>query len=224
MVADISDIFDVLEHHEFAAAPVIRTNFALNRRIWRKELPLSVPRYNCGLIGIQNTPRMLAFLEQAEATMIAENLDRDQSMMREMLFESDIRVVTLPYEYNFNEPTMIDILSDRFAAPRVLHFWRMRDHLLDSQLHRMTIEEILGPARSWLLERHRANDAFLGAKEPVTMQSIAELRKRETDALLEEMLNQDSVGETERVEDGYIKDSVQSDAAQTSAQPLHSLR
>ncbi len=184
VVADISDIFEVLEHHEFAAAPVIRTNYADNRRIWKKSLPLAVPRYNCGLIGIQNSDRVHAFLQKVQDVLISEDLDHDQSLMREMLFESDIRVVTLPYEYNFNEITLIDILSDRFCAPRVLHFWRMRDHLVGSGVSQMLVEDLLGPARSWFLERHRNNDAYLGAKEVVPMPSIAALRADESEQML----------------------------------------
>lgn len=186
VVSDISDIFVVLEHHEFAAAPVIRNNYVYNRRIWKTKLPLSVPRYNCGVIGIQNTSRVVGLLQQAENIMIAENLDHDQSMMRELLFKSDLRVVTLPYEYNFNEITYIDILSDRFCAPRVLHFWEMRDHLHDIEAPLLLSTEVLGPARQRFLEEHRQNDAYLGAKEVVEMLSVAQRRAQENEYTVEE--------------------------------------
>ncbi|MDX8353319.1 putative nucleotide-diphospho-sugar transferase [Cognatiyoonia sp. IB215182] len=195
IVADISDIFDVLEHHEFAAAPVIRYNHKLNRRSWRKELPLSVPRYNCGVIGIQNNPRVLAFLKQAEDTLISEQLDHDQSMMREMLFESDIRVVSLPYEYNFNELTMLDVVSDRFAAPRVLHFMRMRDHLAKTGVDHLTVHHLLGPERSRFLEKHRQIDMTLGATSIEPMPSVAELLQAEATELLNCLENKENGAE-----------------------------
>lgn len=169
VTADISDIFVVLERHEFAAAPVIRNNYILNRRRWKSDLPLSVPRYNCGLIGIQNTERTIDLLKQAEQIMIEENLDHDQSLMRELLFLSDLRIVTLPYEYNVNELTYLDILSDSFCAPRVLHFWRMREHLEQQKCPQKMLAELLGPNRMRFLKQHMANDASLGAHKVITM-------------------------------------------------------
>ena len=179
VVADISDLFVVLEHHEFCAAPVIRNNRPDNCRIWKTKLPLSVPRYNCGLIGIQNTPKVVQFMRQAEDIMIAENLDHDQSMMRERLFQSDIRVVTLPYEYNCNEITYIDLLSNEFSAPRVLHFAEIRDHPSHGATAKQLLGKVLGPERMAFLEKHRQNDASQGATELVEMPSKCTLRMHE---------------------------------------------
>ena len=101
VIADPSDIFDVLERFDIAAVHNQHRNSEHATQIWRREIPAAFPQVNGGLIGIRRSDAVLALIGQVEAALRADpKLKRDQVPLRELLFDSDLRIAILPPEYN----------------------------------------------------------------------------------------------------------------------------
>lgn len=121
VVADIGDVFDILDQFDIAAAHVQNRNQAFARRIWRRPMPNAFPQINGGLIAYRRSPAVTAFLEACQRAMIEDGLKADQPVFREMLYDSDLRLAILPPEYNARSTLMWRVGSSALTAPRVLH-------------------------------------------------------------------------------------------------------
>lgn len=116
-VLDVLDRFDIaLAHDQFLSNPYCRIDY-------RKPLPAAFPQFNSGLVALRRSPRTLAFLEAWAAAIADHGIGRDQPSLRELLWDSDLRIATLPPEYNLMN---LDLLRgkplDRYhAAPRLIH-------------------------------------------------------------------------------------------------------
>jgi hypothetical protein len=120
-VADFRDVFVVLERFDIALAHDWMRNARLHHTFWRKPLPPAFPQFNGGLIAIRRTPATTAFLETWKAAVQATDTGRDQISLRELLWDSDLRIATLPEEYNLLLIQSVRHWNTDFAAPRILH-------------------------------------------------------------------------------------------------------
>lgn len=91
---DISEIFDLLDEFDLAAA-MAPVGYDSNL-----DVPESFPEYNTGVIGLKKSDKLTDFIEQFQSMFHKENLDEDQPMFRKALYESSLRIATLPTEYN----------------------------------------------------------------------------------------------------------------------------
>jgi len=96
---DISEVFDLLDNFDFAAAH----NPA--RISWDvEEIPDCFPEYNGGVMAFKRNEKFEEFISnwkeeyyhQREKTGHAQN----QPSLRKTLYESNLRIATLPHEYN----------------------------------------------------------------------------------------------------------------------------
>jgi len=108
VVEDISDMFELLDHFDFAAS------LEVARGYWYREwsLPDSFPELNSGVIAFNNTSKTkklfadwLAFFEESKIwqnrCLRHDGKPWDQPGLRRALFEAkDIRMAVLPSEYN----------------------------------------------------------------------------------------------------------------------------
>ena len=120
-VADFRDVFAVLERFDVALAQDWLRNSALHHTFWRKPLPAAFPMFNGGLIAVRRTPATTGFLEDWRAAVKATDTGRDQISLRELLWDSDLRIATLPEEYNLLWITGVRDWTTDWAAPRILH-------------------------------------------------------------------------------------------------------
>lgn len=121
VVADISDVFELLERVDMVAAHVQNRNQTYARRPWRKPIPNAFPQINGGLMGIRKPGPGLDLIEEAKQVMEAEGLKQDQPVLRELLYDSTLRLAILPPEYNARSVQMWRSGSSNLTAPRVLH-------------------------------------------------------------------------------------------------------
>ncbi|OSP56105.1 putative nucleotide-diphospho-sugar transferase [Pseudoruegeria sp. SK021] len=121
VLADISDIFVLLDTHDIAASHVDQRNQGYATTFWRKPIPNSFPQVNGGLIGIRKSDEILAFLNACQDALVTYDLPQDQPVIRELLFDSTLRLAVLPFEYNMRDRTMARFSGSKIAAPRVLH-------------------------------------------------------------------------------------------------------
>lgn len=97
----IDELFDLLATHYIAALPE-------NHRGWDYDLP-GVPacfaEFNTGVIAFRRTPAVQRFFAAWRAAYdelrAAQNLKNDQPAFRRALFDSALRVATLPSEFHF---------------------------------------------------------------------------------------------------------------------------
>ncbi len=120
-LADFSDIFDVLERFDVALVQDWFRNSPLHHTFWRKELPPAFPQFNGGLIAVRRNAATTAFLQDWKAAVKATDTGRDQISLRELLWESDLRIATLPEEYNLLLISDIGRWTSDFPAPRIIH-------------------------------------------------------------------------------------------------------
>jgi Nucleotide-diphospho-sugar transferase len=144
-LADLRDVFDVLDRFDIALAHDQRRNSPAANAVWRRELPNAFPQFNGGVIAYRNSPEVLAFLAAWTDALRTSGLKRDQPVLRELLWESDLRIATLPPEYNLLDKGEI-ARWDRFqTAPRLLHHYRFHKHFTGRRREVATLADLVGP-------------------------------------------------------------------------------
>lgn len=121
VLADVSDIFWLLDRFDIAAAHVQNRNAGFARRRWRREIPNAFPQINGGVLGIRRNAATTAFLDACNTAMNDENLPADQPVMRELLLDSELRLAVLPPEYNLRKKDIVAFSNSNVPAPRILH-------------------------------------------------------------------------------------------------------
>ncbi|MDF1871812.1 putative nucleotide-diphospho-sugar transferase [Vannielia sp.] len=163
-VAPIGDVFELMDRFDLAAAHEPRRASDLAVRHFQTPVPAAFPQLNSGVVAIRKSPAVDAFFNKVENAMKESKMNRDQPVVRTLLFESDLRLWVLPPEYNFMNIDLLEAYSEQNGAPRILHLTRLHRHFdtlnTKKQLH--TVGAICGPA----IERHiaalLASDRTLG--------------------------------------------------------------
>jgi len=127
--ADIVDMFRVLERFDIAMAHAQHRG-AGNLKPWRMVLPDVFPEFNSGVVLYRNTPVVLQFLEDwghhfitdwIEAGVRNEQINHDQTPLRELLWLSELRIATLPPEYNVRFLKYHFLWSKSEAETKIFH-------------------------------------------------------------------------------------------------------
>jgi hypothetical protein len=130
--ADIRDMFRVLERFDIALAHAHHRGPG-NLKPWRLELPDAFPEYNSGVILYRSSPATLRCLadwghhfgsDWVEAGLRNEQLKHDQTPLRELLWLSDLRIATLPPEYNVRYLKYHYLWSRSEAVTKIFHLKR----------------------------------------------------------------------------------------------------
>lgn len=159
--ADVSDVFFVLDQFDIALAQVFYRNTRHCRRTHQTVFPNSFPQYNSGVIGIRRSDRTLSFLSSVEREMADHNAPVDQPIFRELLFYSDLRIATLPPEYNFKQIGVAATLGDKDTAPRIVHESNLHRTYDNSSKSFKGLEALYGRRLSRHLDRLIQADKFL---------------------------------------------------------------
>ena len=123
-------VFDVLDRFEMAMAHDVRRASALVQEGLRHKTPYAVPQLNSGVLLYRRSDAMLAFLREWVARFHAEpQVDRDQVILKDLLWESDLRFWVLPPEFNLRRVTKLDAWEPLDVMPTILHSHRLLDHL-----------------------------------------------------------------------------------------------
>ncbi|WP_333713573.1 hypothetical protein [Yoonia sp.] len=121
VVADVSDLFWVLNKYDIAAAHVQSRNASWSTEIWRATLPNSFPQINSGVMAIRKNERTDDLMLQVEAAIKEFDLKMDQAALRELIWLSDVSLYVLPFEYNVRGSKNIVGRGSSATAPRILH-------------------------------------------------------------------------------------------------------
>lgn len=162
VVADLRDVFEVLGRFDFVAVHEQRRNTASAMRQLTRPMPAAFPQINGGMIGLRKSPATQDFIDLVERTMIEGKHGRDQYVLRELLFDSDLRLWVLPPEYNLMAVRQVEVQGTKFTAPRVLHLPRLHDHFKGTRKRLDSPAEVIGPALWRHIRRMIAADMTLG--------------------------------------------------------------
>jgi hypothetical protein len=101
---DISDIFEVLDNFDIAAAHNPGSRTAIHGEYKPSDIPKAFPQYNTGVILFKDNPNTQDFFENWSEIYINNKskmaIGLNQPAFREALYKSDLRISTLPSEYN----------------------------------------------------------------------------------------------------------------------------
>lgn len=105
MVEPVPELFEVLDYFEIAVA------HAPWREVYDVGVPLAFPEHNCGVMAFRKNAAVEAFVRRWKKAFIRDSMERSeerrvgwfpsQASFRRTLYQSDLRVCTLPPEYNW---------------------------------------------------------------------------------------------------------------------------
>ena len=122
VLADLRDIFEVLDRFDIALAQDQNRNSPQALTEYRQPFPNAFPQFNAGVIGFRRTPKVTALLDRWTEAIRDHAIDKDQPSLRELLWNSDLQIGVLPREYNLWDLTLIDhLVPRRHTAPRIVH-------------------------------------------------------------------------------------------------------
>ena len=148
VVADLGDMFRLLERFDFALAQVVRWQKAFYQRSWIEDVPSSFPQHNGGVILYRSTPEVIAFFEAWRDNYHEAGFKEDQVTLRELLWTTPLRLATLPPQFNMRSYTLIDRLFSQRADPRILHLTKYNPG------KRGVVDRLFGPVRRALSGPH----------------------------------------------------------------------
>jgi hypothetical protein len=123
---DIQEMFGILERFDIALAHNMKRNFPPRLITWREQLPQAFPQFNGGVILYRKNPEIIRFLEEWRDQYHA-NLSvfrQDQITLRELLWLSNLRIATLPPEYNVRYIKYRLVWTKSEARAKILHLKR----------------------------------------------------------------------------------------------------
>lgn len=119
VVADISDLFPLLDRFDLAATHALHRGRPMGDR--ELTVPAAFPQFNSGLVVLRRSEATQMFLSRWGVEMRATGAGADQPSMRRLLFNGNLRIATLPPEYNLFRMSHLDFLDESIGAPRMLH-------------------------------------------------------------------------------------------------------
>jgi len=134
IVDDVSEMFGILDRFDIAIAHAHKRNFYLTAEQWRENIPSSFPQFNSGVILYKKSPQVSSFLGSWRDSFHAAKIKKDQVTLRELLWISDLRIATLPPEYNIRYQKYIRIWGPAEASPKILHMAKFHKTKLQSLL------------------------------------------------------------------------------------------
>ncbi|NET30800.1 MAG: hypothetical protein F6K19_02190 [Cyanothece sp. SIO1E1] len=121
LCGDISEMFEVLKRFDIALAHAHQRNTERTLQKLHVDIPPSFPQFNSGVILYKNIPPVCEFLKAWSDIFHKAGFKKDQVTLRELLWQSSLRIATLPPEYNIRYEKYLEIWGEQEAKPRILH-------------------------------------------------------------------------------------------------------
>lgn len=176
VVADIRDIFETLAHYDLACAHDQTRNSALGTTFYTKPVPAAFPQFNSGVFGVAKSDATTRFLREWEEMVEKTRSGRDQPVLRETLFDSNLRVCTLPPEYNLHNFKLLRSWTSVNTAPRVIHHNWLHQHANGSGLPEIpSLEALLGKPLMRQLQKLLESDRYLHPANTVEVDAFCDI-------------------------------------------------
>jgi lipopolysaccharide biosynthesis glycosyltransferase len=119
VVTDIRELFILLGQYDMALAHEAVRNTP--KCSWKREIPPSFPEFNSGVILYKNNPAVIGLLKAWQQAYHEAGFFQDQVTLRELLWETKLRVAVLPPEYNVIMLKYPFVWRKGEAVPKILH-------------------------------------------------------------------------------------------------------
>lgn len=127
VVADIRDVFDLLDRFDMAIAHAHSRNRRQTRAVWREALPEAFCQFNGGVLAYRSSQRMVAMLEDWSRSYAEAGFAKDQVTLRELIWSHKLNFYVLPPEYNIRYEKYLSVWDESEAQPKILHLARFHD-------------------------------------------------------------------------------------------------
>ncbi len=170
VVADISDLFPLLDKFDLAAAHALHRG----RPMGDMELtvPAAFPQFNSGLVVLRRSEATQMFLSRWGVEMRATGAEADQPSMRRLLFSGNLRIATLPPEYNLFRMSHLDFMDQTLGAPRMLHVQALHNGPPGDPEKPFDVVEAIGEERARHLSALIAAEPALGGDRSVKVDNL----------------------------------------------------
>jgi hypothetical protein len=145
--ADLSGVFALLERFDVALAHAHSRNRERNTAPWRIELPGAFPQLNGGVIAYRASSAVRELLDSWRDAFHGAGFRKDQVTLRELLWLSDLRIATLPPEYNVRYLKYLWIWPKSEASLKILHHSAFRADGLRGRALDFAVRWLLRPDR-----------------------------------------------------------------------------
>lgn len=125
--SDIREMFSLLDRFDIALNHEFRRNNINHTKVWRIDLPDVFPQFNSGVFLFRKNPMVLRFLEDWSSSFYEAGFQQDQVTLRELLWLNDLRIFTLPPEYNVRYLKYHFLWSRSEARTKIFHLQLYHD-------------------------------------------------------------------------------------------------
>jgi hypothetical protein len=129
VVGGLGDVWDVLERFDVAMAHDVRRASDLVREGLDVVTPYAFPQMNSGVILYRKGTITTDFFTEWARRYHSSGVTRDQIILKDMLWQSDIRFFVLPPEFNMRRVTVLDAWEPLDAEVKIIHSHRLMDHM-----------------------------------------------------------------------------------------------
>lgn len=130
VLCKLDDLFDLLERFDIALSHAHNREIPEKQKKVKISVPNSFPQFNSGVFLYNKNPRTSKVFKQWQKWFYETKLQTDQNTLREVLWASDLRIATLPPEYNVRFIKYLFIWSKQEAQPKILHLRHYRQGML----------------------------------------------------------------------------------------------
>lgn len=171
VVADVRDVFEVLDRFDMAMTQDQARNGSHAQTFWRKPLSNAFPQFNSGVIAFRRNCKVDRLLDRWSVAVRENNLKIDQPVLRELIWDGDVKVATLPPEYNLMRFEALYVWDEMpNGAPRIIHSPQLHRHFTKNKRRIDSVQDLLGPALASKLPNLLLADkglARMAGREPV---------------------------------------------------------
>lgn len=122
--SDTSKVFQILDRFDVALCHAHRRNEPVRIQKWLTDLPDAFPQFNSGVFLYKKSPEVVNLLETWSSSFREAGFPQDQVTLRELLWMSDLRIATLPPEYNMRFMKYHYFWSKSEATTKIFHLRR----------------------------------------------------------------------------------------------------
>ncbi|SEQ13255.1 putative nucleotide-diphospho-sugar transferase [Thalassovita taeanensis] len=158
VLAPLGDLFDLADRFPLSLAHDVRRRSDLIREGAGAQTPYAFPQLNSGVMLYRNDAAMAAFFAEWKRRYDLMGVARDQVVLKDLLWDSDLRFYVLPPEFNLRRVTMLDAWEPLDAVPTILHSHRLLQHLRGQGARVTTLEQVRALERVALKEEWAALD------------------------------------------------------------------
>ncbi len=129
VVGELGDVWDVLERFDLALAHDVRRASDLVREGLEVVTPYAFGQMNSGVMLYRQGAVTDAFFAEWARRYHVAGVARDQIILKDMLWQSDIRFYVLPPEFNMRRVTVLDAWEPLDGEVKIIRSHRLMDHL-----------------------------------------------------------------------------------------------